>query len=97
MVSIVPNQYQVKGRIVSIVEKSELENFCQISLQLEKVERTKGPEGLISPASKKLSVWIPVEQVNHYQLTEGQVIMMHVRRAPDRIFAIPDTIQILEA
>lgn len=96
MVSIVPNQYRIKGRIVSVVEKSEPENFCQISLQLEKVERTKGPEGLISSASKELSVWIPVEQVNHYRLSEGQVILMHVRRAPDRVFAIPDTIQILD-
>jgi hypothetical protein len=91
MVSIAPNQFRIEGTVVSIEKEAQLENFVNVSVQLEKVEHLLGPAEFLDPSTQEIDISVPDTLAISFK--EGMYIECKIRKAPGHFFVIPDSLK----
>lgn len=91
MVSIAPNQFGIEGVIVSKKKNEEMASFVTLLVRIKSIEHLQGPKAFLSDTEKEVAA--SVAETVATSLHVGMQIRCRIRKAPDRFFIIPDSIQ----
>jgi hypothetical protein len=96
MVQIIPNRSLVEGKIVSIRKSPDIDHFSVMEVLPFKTGAVEGFANLLE-ASTVNTMQIHVADVVQKEqgLKEGSKISAIVRKAPQKLFAIPDSVKVL--
>ena len=103
MSSILPNKSLVEGKIVAVRKSADIDNFSVVEIQPSSISSVEGSanllhsgQGTASPSGDQPNLHIHVsdEVSRQYGLTPGKILSAQVRRAPDNLFVIPDSVKI---
>jgi hypothetical protein len=104
MSSIVPNKSLVEGRIISMHKSANIDNFSVMEIQPLKISPVEGSAHLLrsgedmgSPSGGQANLHIHVsdEISQQHDLRPGKMVSAQVRKAPDNLFVIPDSVKIM--
>ena len=93
MVSIVPNQYQIEGTILSVRKDVEPDRFALLTIEVDKKKLLKGPEEWLKDIDDTFQAYLQEESLKEHQLKKGMHLRFVVRRTPDRFFILPDSVK----
>jgi len=96
MVQIIPNHSKVEGKIISVKQSPDLSNFRIFEIVPTKIEPVAGSANLLDKSSpENLHVHFAKEVQDEYRLKKGMPVSFLARKALDKLFVIPDSIDIL--
>ena len=96
MVQIVPNRSLVEGKIVSIRKSTDIDHFNVMEVLPFKTEAVDGFANLVKASpGENLHIHIADDVQKELGLKAGSKISAVIRRAPENLFVIPDSVKIL--
>ena len=96
MVQIVPNRSLVEGKIVSIRKSPDIDHFSVMEILPVRISETGSLNSLVKTTpGETLHVHIANDVQKKHGLREGSNISTMVRKAPQNLFAIPDSVKVL--
>ncbi|HEY4288026.1 MAG TPA: hypothetical protein VGN00_13065 [Puia sp.] len=105
MSSILPNKSLVEGKIVSVRKSADIDNFSIVEIQPLQISSVEGSANLLGSGQEaatqsgqqaNLHIHVSDEVSRQHDLTPGKVISTQVRKAPDNLFVIPDSVKVLK-
>ena len=93
MVSIVPNQYQIEGTILSVRKDVEPDRFALLTIEVDKKKWLKGPEEWLKDIDDPFQAYLQEESLKEHHLKKGMHLRCVVRRTPGRFFILPDSVR----
>jgi hypothetical protein len=106
MSSIVPNKSLVEGKIISMHKSANIDNFSVMEIQPLRISPVEGSVHLLhsgqdtdSPSGEQTNLHIHVsdEISQQHDLRPGKMVSAQVRKAPDNLIVIPDSVKIMES
>ncbi|HVU57328.1 MAG TPA: hypothetical protein VHD83_19835 [Puia sp.] len=103
MSSIVPNRSLVEGRIISVHKSADIDNFSVMEIQPSRISPVEGSVTLLrsgdgsssSGEQPHLHIHVSNEVSQQHDLSPGKMISAQVRKAPDNLFVIPDSVKVM--
>lgn len=90
MVSMIPNQFQIKGVVIAREKAPQMEAFSEILVRLEAVEHITGPANFLEQDSQEVVISMADDLAD--TLKKGSHIVCRIRKVPGRFFIIPDSL-----
>ena len=106
MSSIIPNKSLVEGKIISMRKSAHIDHFSVMEIQPSRISPVEGSVHLLrsgedadSPSGGQgnLQIHVSDELSRQHDLRPGKMVSAQVRKAPDNLFVIPDSVKIMEA
>lgn len=106
MASIVPNKSLVEGKIISVQKSADIDNFSVMEVQPLRISPVEGSAHLLgsgqdtgSPSGEQphLHIHVSNDVSRQHDLRPGKFVSAQVRKAPDNLFVIPDSVKITES
>lgn len=89
MVSIAPNQFQIKGTVTAVRQDAALPNFVTATIRLAQVKHLQGPAAFLDSSAKEIEVSVMDTVASFFR--EGMHIECKIRKAPGHFFLLPDS------
>jgi len=106
MSSIVPNKSLIEGKIISMQKSADIDNFSVMEVQPLRISPVEGSAHLLRSGQDSgsavgeqpnLHIHVSNDVSRQHDLKPGKIVSAQVRKAPDNLFVIPDSVKIMES
>ena len=96
MPQIIPNRTIIEGKIAFIRKSPDIDHFSLMEVLTSKTDAVDGFANLVkSSPGENLFIHIADDLQKELGLKSGSKISAVVRKAPDNLFVIPDSVKVL--
>ena len=86
MVSIVPNQYQIEGTILSVRKDVEPDRFALLTIEVDKKKLLKGPEEWLKDIDDTFQAYLQEESLKEHQLKKRHAFSLRGKTNAGQVF-----------